>query len=263
MDEVMIHVVGQGAQLARIPAVLAGLDIGISQVKASQGIISIMLSGILIENMGMATILNLVAMAPSIVFAVFGVKYAGKHGSKKAIVTWSRVCIVISLVAVAFFAVVNYSGIGTRSIASMGPAMILYVLIYLALNGAKMCVTTASTSFMADVIDAELHRSGKYIPAVVTGTYSLVDKLISSFGAMLASVAIVIAGYHGTTRPQPGDPATGAIFWVTMFVMYVVPILGWIVTLIAMKNCTLDREEMIRVQKRIAAAKAAAKAEKE
>ena len=31
MDEVMIHGVGQGAQLARIPAVLAGLDIGISQ----------------------------------------------------------------------------------------------------------------------------------------------------------------------------------------------------------------------------------------
>ena len=98
---------------------------------------------------------------------------------------------------------------------------------------------------------------------MVTGTYSLVDKLISSFGAMLASVAIVIAGYQGTARPQPGDPATGAIFWVTMFVMYVVPILGWIVTLIAMKNCTLDREEMIRVQKRIAAAKAAAGAEKE
>ena len=85
---------------------------------------------------------------------------------------------------------------------------------------------------------------------MVTGTYSLVDKLISSFVAMLASVAIVIAGYQGTARPQPGDPATGAIFWVTMFVMYVVPILGWIVTLIAMKNCTLDREEMIRDRKR-------------
>jgi Na+/melibiose symporter-like transporter len=235
----------------------------IAQVTASQGIISIMLSGILIGNMGMATILNLIAMAPSIVFAVFGARYAGKHGSKKAIVTWSRVCIVISLVAVAFFAAVNYSGIGTHSIASMGPTMLLYVLIYLALNGAKMCVTTASTSFMADVIDAELDRSGKYIPAVVTGTYSLVDKLISSFGALLASAAIVIAGYHGTARPQPGDPATGAIFWVTMAVMYVVPILGWIVTLIAMKNCTLDREKMIRVQKRIAAAREAAAAEKQ
>jgi hypothetical protein len=43
--------------------------------------------------------------------------------------------------------------------------------------------------------------------------------------------------------------------------MYVVPIIGWIVTLIAMKGCRLDKEEMIAVQKRIAAAKAAAKGE--
>lgn len=114
---------------------------------------------------------------------------------------------------------------------------------------------------MADVIDYELDRSGRYVPAVMTGTYSLIDKLISSFGALIAGLAIVIAGYHGTARPQPGDPATSAVFWVTMVVMYVVPILGWLVTLIAMKPCKLDKAEMVEVQKRIASAKEAAKAE--
>ena len=48
---------------------------------------------------------------------------------------------------------------------------------------------------------------------------------------------------------------------VTMIVMYVVPILGWLVTLIAMKPCKLDKAEMVEVQKRIASAKEAAKAE--
>ena len=43
--------------------------------------------------------------------------------------------------------------------------------------------------------------------------------------------------------------------------MYVVPILGWLVTLIAMKPCKLDKAEMVEVQKRIASAKEAAKAE--
>ncbi len=231
----------------------------IAQITASQGVITTMLSGILIGNMGMATILSVVSMLPSIVFAIFGARYAGKHGSKKAIVTWSEACVILSLVALAFFVIVNYSGIGTTSIAHFGLTMILYVVITLALNGTKMCVTTASNSFMADVIDYELDRSGRYVPAVMTGTYSLIDKLISSFGALIAGVAIVFAGYTGTARPQPGDPATAAVFWVTMIVMYVVPIIGWVITLIAMKNCTLDKDEMVEVQKRIAAAKEAAR----
>ena len=73
--------------------------------------------------------------------------------------------------------------IDPKLIAEMGPFMIIYVLFTLAWNGAKMCVTTANTSFMADIIDYELDRSGRYVPAVVTGTYSLIDKLISSFSA--------------------------------------------------------------------------------
>ncbi len=230
----------------------------IAQITASQGVIITMLSGILIGNMGMATILSVVSMLPSIIFAMFGARYAGKYGSKKAIVTWSRVSVLLSLLALVFFVTVNYTGIGTKSIASFGPTMILYVLITLAINGAKMCITTASNSFMADVIDYELDRSGRYVPAVMTGTYSLIDKLISSFGALVAGVAIVVAGYHGTARPQPGDPATAAVFWVTMIVMYVIPIIGWIVTLIAMRGCTLDKEAMVGVQKRIAEAKKAA-----
>lgn len=233
----------------------------IAQVAASQGVITTMLSGILIGNMAMATILTMVSMLPSIVFAAFGARYAGKHGAMKAIVIWTKVSTMLSVACLAFFCIVNYCGIGTASIASFGPTMILYVILTLVLNGTKMCITTASNSFMADVIDYELDRSGKYIPAVVTGTYSFIDKLISSAGSLLAGIAIVIAGYHGTARPQPGDPATSAVFWVTMIVMYVVPIAGWLVTLIAMKTCKLDREAMIDVQKRIAAKKEELKSE--
>lgn len=231
----------------------------IAQITASQGVITTMLSGILIGNMQMATILSMVSMLPSIVFAAFGAKYAGKHGSRAAIVTWTKVCIVLSVVILAFFLVVNYTGITTQSIAHMGITMILYVVLTLALNGAKMCVTTGSNSFMADCIDYELDRSGNYVPAVVSGTYSLIDKLISSTGALVAGLAIVVAGYHGTARPQPGDPATSAVFWVTMIVMYVLPIIGWVVTLIAMKNCVLTKDEMVEVQKRIADKKHALK----
>lgn len=225
----------------------------IAQITASQSIITTMLYGIIIGNMGLATILSVVSMLPSIIFAVFGAKYAGKHGAKNAIVFWTKICMVVAVLMCVFFIIIDPS-----TIANMGSiSMILYVLLSLAFNGAKMCVTTADNSFMADIIDYELDRSGKYIPAVVTGTYSLIDKIISSFGALMATGAVALVGYVNTV-PQPTDPFTMKLFAVTLAVSYGLPIIGWIITLIAMKNCKLDKAEMVEVQKRIESKKAEA-----
>ena len=62
----------------------------------------------------------------------------------------------------------------------------------------------------------------------------------------------MICGYTSSTPPQPGDPATNGVFWVTMGVFFGLPLIGWAITLIAMKNCQLTKEEMVNVQKRIA-----------
>ena len=138
--------------------------------------------------------------------------------------------------------------------------MIVYILLTLVCNGFMMAGTTANTAFMADIIDYELDRSGKYIPAVVSGTYSLVDKIVSSFSALIATGCVALIGYT-STMPQPGDTPTGAIFWVTMFLRYGLAILGWICTLLAMRGCRLGKSEMVEVQKRIEDKKAEAKAE--
>ncbi len=228
----------------------------IAQITTSQSIIVTMLYGIVIGNMGYGTILSVVSMLPSIIFAVFGARYAGKHGSKKGIVTWTRVCIVFAALTIIFFLLIPDS----TAIAKTGSiAMILYFLLTLALNGSKMCVTTCASSFMADVIDYELDRSGRYVPAVVSGTYSLIDKLISSFGALIATGCVALIGYHSTV-PQPTDELTTGVFAMTIALEYAFPIAGWIITLIAMHGCKLDKAEMERVQERIREKKAAAKA---
>lgn len=218
----------------------------IAQNTASQSIITTMLYGIMIGNMGMSTILTVAAMLPSIVFAIFGAKYAGKHGSRKATIVWSAACIVVSAVSIVFFLLID-----PRKIAQAGVAMVLYVVLTLALNGCKMCVTTASSAFMADCIDYELDRSGRYVPAVVSGTYNMLDKLVSSLGALIATGACAVIGYVSTV-PQPNDPMTKGVIAVTLCIVYGLPILGWIVSLIAMKGCKLTKEEMVNVQKRIA-----------
>ena len=206
----------------------------IAQQTASQAVITTMLFGIIIGDMSLATMLSVISMLPSIVFAGFGAKYAGKYGSKNAIVTWTKIFIVID----------------PNTISSFGFTMIAYVVLTLILNGAKMCVTTADVSFMADIVDYELDRSGRYVPAVITGTYSLIDKLISSLSALIATGAVAIIGYT-KAMPQPNEPLTTPIFVVTMIIYFGLPLAGWLVTLIAMKGCKLTKEEMVEVQKRI------------
>ncbi|MBR2068031.1 MAG: MFS transporter, partial [Solobacterium sp.] len=134
----------------------AGSD-KIAQQASSASIVGTMLSGILIGNMGLATTLSMIGMFPSILFAIFGARYAGKHGNKESIVTWTKNCIYANIAIIAFFIIVNMT-VGTKSIASMGPTMILYILLTLITSGFAMCVTTANTGFMADIIDYELDR---------------------------------------------------------------------------------------------------------
>ena len=231
----------------------------IAQQASSASIVSTMLNGILIGNMGLATTLSMIGMLPSILFAVFGARYAGKHGNKESIVTWTRNSIYANLAMIVFFVITFTTG-GTHTISHMGVTMILFVVLTFAVNGFAMCVTTANTGFMADIIDFELDRSGKYIPAVVTGTYSLVDKIVSSFSAAIATGCVALIGYT-STMPQPDDPATPGVFWMTMFLRYGLSILGFICTLLAMRSCKLNRAAMVDVQKRIAGKKAEAKAE--
>ena len=228
----------------------------LAQQVGSQAIIGTLFNGILIGNMGLATILTVISMVPSIFFAAFGAKYVGKHGSKKGIVTWTYVSMTITAALVLFFIFGDPKQIGIMG----SPSMILYVVLTLLQNGSNMCITTSNSSYMADTIDFELDRSGRYVPAVVTGTYSLVDKLITSFAAVIATGAVALLGYT-TTMPQPTDPCTSAIFWMTLSLKYGLPLIGWAITLIAMRECPLTKEEMVNVQKRIAEKKAAAQSE--
>ena len=228
----------------------------LAQQVASQSIINTLFNGILIGNMSIATMLSVISIIPSILFAAVGAKYVGKNGSKKGVVTWTYVSMTIAAVLVVFFIFTDPQQIGVMG----SPNMIIYVLLTILQNGAMMCVTTANTSYMADTIDYELDRSGRYIPAVVTGTYSLIDKLITSVSALIATGAVALLGYT-TTMPQPNDALTPGIFWMALILKYGIPLIGWVITLCAMRECTLTKEEMVNVQKRIEEKKAIAKEE--
>lgn len=237
--------------------VASGASDKIAQQVASQSIVNTMLTGIIIGDMAISTKLATYGMIPSILFAFVGAAYARKHGNKKTIVDWSIACIAVYAASIIFFVVLHLFG-DTTAISRVVPLMLVYMVLRLLMNATMMGVTSGNSAFMADVIDYELDRGGKYIPAVVTGVYSLIDKVVSSFSALIATAAVALIGYR-ETLPQPTDALTGGIFWMTIVLSFGLPVGGWVVTLIAMRFCSLDKEEMVEVQKRIAEKKAAAK----
>lgn len=91
--------------------IASGASDKIAQQVASQTIITTMLGGIIIGDMSINTTLTTVSIIPSILFAVVGAKYAGKHGNKKTIVTWTYMCIYVTCTTILFFVFYIWEGI--------------------------------------------------------------------------------------------------------------------------------------------------------
>ena len=134
---------------------------------------------------------------------------------------------------------------------------ITYVLFTFGNNAMKMVVSVSTSAFRMDVVDYEMDRSGKYMPATVSATYSFIDKIVSSFGATIATLMIGLIGYT-TTAPQQGDPLTFGVRVMTVILLIGFPIVGWICTLLAMKNSELTYHKMEEIQKSIGEKKKAA-----
>src|SRR5699024_8361070 len=156
------------------------------------------------------TILSMVAILPGIIFAIFGARYTGKHGAKGATVRWTSLCLGLAVALTVFCLVVDMG-----SILGNLPLAIFFFAVYLLISGGQMVITVASGAVRADLVDYELDRSGKYLPATVTATYNVLDQVISSLGTTLALAPLALIGFTDV-MPQPTDEPTTAILLVTL-----------------------------------------------
>lgn len=245
----MFKVIKENKELQRY--MVAGCSDKLAQTIGGASVITTMLYGILIGNMSISSILSTVAMLPSIIFAIIGAKIAGKQGNKKTMVQWTWICIIWNIIFAAFLLFSD-----TTSVTVAAVPTVLFFVFMLGNNATKMVVSSATNAMRMDVIDYELYRSGKYVPATISAAYSFIDKLISSIAPTVATLLIGIVGYT-TTTPQQGDPLTLGVRIMTVFLYCGFPIIGWLCTIVAMKKFSLTREKMVEVQKEIEAKKAA------
>lgn len=213
-------------------------------------VVTTITAGILMRNMAMANIFGTVIMFASMIFTAFGARYTGKHGSRKSMVFWTILCMILAAITFVF-----YLSIDMSQIYSVAALTVVNTLLSFLLSGTKMACSTSVSSMMSDIVDYQMYETGKYMPAAVTATYSFIDKIVGAFSSTIALGLISLVGYR-TVMPQPNDPATPGVFWIAMFISIGMPMIGWIITLLAMKKSPLSREKMVEVQKYIAAHKA-------
>lgn len=212
---------------------------------ASNSAITVMLFGIIIGNYAFNSELSFVNMFATLVLLFFFVsRMAGKSGLKKALVQWTSIAIAAYAAMFIFMLVVD-----TLQITVNPVLKIIFIILFVACGAAKTACSCVTEPVRYDVIDYELSRSGRYMPAVVTTAYSFIDKLVSSLSTTIVAVVVALIGYT-EAMPQATDPLTSPLFNVTMFLWLGIPVLGWICTLVAMKFYPLDKETMVEVQRK-------------
>ena len=239
--------------------IITGASDKLATKMATDSIVSVMLTGILIANYQAVTVINSAGKIIALVFAFLGGVFIARNGVKKSTTVWSWVNIGIS---VALFALCMYLGPwGMKKIGVGGLPMILYIGLTMGKDAAAMVLNTAEGMMRADIVDYELDRSGNFMPGMVGACYTFTEKLISSLGSTFTTFAVGMIGYV-TVMPQMGDKSTIPLFYLTMALVYGMPVLGWLCNIVAMKFYALDKERMVEIQTSIADKKKALRGRK-
>ena len=89
---------------------------------------------------------------------------------------------------------------------------------------------------IADVSDYEQYVNKRYVPSIVGTSFSLVDKLMSSFSGIILAIALWSIDY----KPNMGE-TTGA-FWAFYVMVIIIPALGHVASIIAFKYYPITKE---------------------
>ena len=211
---------------------------------ASNATITVMLYGIIIGDFALSGLMGTIILVPKILITMWGAKFAGKFGQRKALVLGTQLAMITYTILFLYMVLIDPTSI---SLKSMNLVTIGYIVIQVLAQGAVGISGAFVIPMISDCADYETYKSGKFVPGMMGTLFSFVDKLISSFSSTIIAVAVAAIGFT-QAMPDVTDAVTPAIFWMTMLLYIGVPMLGWIASLIAMKFYDLDGEKMSEIQ---------------
>lgn len=207
--------------------------------------------GIIAGNYAFYGTLSLIVFIPNIFVSIFGNQVSIKMGKRTAMSSFSIAAAISTALIIALFVLGDPTQIGKTL-----PMTAAFLVLYCIFQACRTVTNGLRMPMLADVADYEMSRNGgKQIAGVISAAYSLVDKTIVAFATTIVGFAYAGIGYV-TSLPQIGDQATGNLMTVSMVLWMGLPIVGYILSIIAMKFYTLDNATMEEVQAKLSAMKA-------
>ncbi len=176
---------------------------------------------------------------PFILIATFaGYMISRKYDLKKSFVINSAISLVIFVVMAILMPEVGADRSSTM------------VIIFLAFNVGSRAIVNLTGNLVipmiADVTDYEYYQTKRFAPGLIGTTFSFVDKVISSLGGFIIGVMFTIFSVEQDTIKIDEPGTTG--LWVTILVcMMILPALGNLCSIIAMKFYPIDREMLAKM----------------
>ncbi len=182
-------------------------------------------------------IFSSVLTIPLIVISVGGVFLARRLGLKKTFMigTWG------SMIALAAMFLVRPNP----------SAPWIFLTLFLIQKCVASMGSAAVIPMIADCTDYETYRSGRFVPSMMGTMFSFIDKMISSASTLLVGIALAAVGV-GHVVITPNQPVSGAFDTAILSLFCIVPFLGHVASVIAMRFYKLDAKEMEHIQKELA-----------
>lgn len=194
--------------------------------------------------------------APAFLVLVIAFRYSAKVGMKKVFVWGSWAAAILSVVTIVLVPILAPPS--STAIASVNAViiMVIYCLQYLA----SFISSAIVQPMISDCTDYEFYKNNRFIPSIMGNLFAFVDKLMSAFAGLVLGAAMLFAGYGfqlNLDMPAGNSIGNSAItdskfYYAIIFCVFIMPLLGHIATIIAMKWYPIDTKVYAEMQTYIA-----------
>lgn len=220
--------------------VIAAASNKFAQMVYGNATVLVMFYGILMQNYALAGIIGIIIGFPNLAIIYLGINYAKKNGQKKALILSTYLAIFFQLILMFMMLFTDLTKV---SLSHINLITILFLLVFMLLNGVKSISNNIVVPMIADCTDYEYCISGYFVPGIMGALFSFVDKTFSALATAFVGLCLSFIGF-GKVFPQVEDALTPQLKYMTVFFYCVIPIIGWCVTLFIMRFYKLDKKTM-------------------
>ncbi len=209
------------------------------------GAVTIYFYSNILLNQGLMSTMTMISLPLIITFSVIGMIIAKRTTQKNVFVLSTWVALVLSVLC---FFVFPESGDNLQK-----TSVVVFLILFAFRNGVNAVPGTFVTTMISDCADYETYLSGRAVPGMMGTLFSFIDKIVSSLNGLLIAGMFAMFGLQNTVI-VPLTPATeyDGLRMIIITGVIILPIFGYLCSIIAMRFYPLNRDKVEEVKNTIA-----------